>query len=338
VDGIEYVEARDVRRSPFRVALTPLPSLTSALRDAVGAGRSGTPTAWCEAIRRHLRSADYETLAPFITPGTMLVPEPLMGLTNPSCESFADSAERIMATPTGFLAEEIAACSAASGNPAWREAERDPGRWLHRYVGAVLRAWSGFGPVWRHARPALDREMVRVALATARDAQLELLDGLLDHGSVQDGRWRVDCAFYEGRVRFPEDGLVLIPLVAGQRSSITSRSDDVVGSIAYPLRCALTLDPTEPPAATLEALLGIPRAQILRTVRSPTSVGTLAAALRAVPSAATHHVAALEAAGLVIRSRRGRNVLVRRTTRGEALLQLYDADGIGPFANRGDRI
>ncbi|MEN3285246.1 MAG: hypothetical protein V7607_6386 [Solirubrobacteraceae bacterium] len=325
MDGIEYVEAQDVRRSPFRVALTPLPSLSSALRDAAGARRAGTPAAWCEAIRRHLRSSDYETLAPFITPGTMLVPEPLLGSTNPSGESFTEAAERMMATPTGFLAEEIAACSAATGNPAWREAERDPARWLRRYVGAVLRAWKGFGPVWCHARTALDREMVRVALATARDAQLELLDGLLAHASVQDGRWNVACAFYEGRVRFPEDGLVLIPLVAGERSSILSRSGDIIGSIAYPLRCALTVDAaTQRSEATLEALLGVPRAQILRNVGSPASVGTLARVLRAVPSAATHHVAALEAAGLVARNRRGRNVLVRRTLRGDALLQLYD--------------
>jgi DNA-binding MarR family transcriptional regulator len=46
-----------------------------------------------------------------------------------------------------------------------------------------------------------------------------------------------------------------------------------------------------------------------------------------VPSAATHHVTALEAAGLVTRERSGRHVLVRRTARGDALLELYrDSD------------
>ena len=43
-----------------------------------------------------------------------------------------------------------------------------------------------------------------------------------------------------------------------------------------------------------------------------------------MPSAATHHVSALEAAGLVRRERRGRHVVVRRTARGEALLALYE--------------
>jgi len=45
----------------------------------------------------------------------------------------------------------------------------------------------------------------------------------------------------------------------------------------------------------------------------------------AVPSAATHHVSALAAAGLVLRDRSDRSLLVRRTARGDALVALYDA-------------
>jgi DNA-binding transcriptional ArsR family regulator len=323
VAGVEYVEAQDVRRTPFRVAVTPLPSLNSALRDAMGAQRGGTPEAWCDAIRRHLRSQDHKTLAPFLTPNKTLIPDPLLGLTDPPGESFADGVERMMATPIDSLAQEIAVCSAATGSAAWRDAEQDPARWLRRYVASLLRAWKGFGPVWHRARLALDRETERVALATAFDAQLELLDGLFDDASVEDGRWSVRCNWHEGRVHFPEGGLILMPLVAGDRSSIVAQSDDVVPSLGYPIRSLLTFEPRQPPVAALEALLGIPRAQILKTIGSPASIGTLAQALRAVPSAATHHVAALEAAGLVTRDRRGRNVLVRRTARGEALLQLY---------------
>jgi DNA-binding MarR family transcriptional regulator len=44
----------------------------------------------------------------------------------------------------------------------------------------------------------------------------------------------------------------------------------------------------------------------------------------AVPSAATHHVGALETAGLVVRERDGRRVMVHRTSRGTRLVGLYD--------------
>jgi DNA-binding transcriptional ArsR family regulator len=319
-----YIEADDVRRSPFRVALTPLPSLNGALRDAVGAGRNGTPAAWCDAVRGHLRTQDYETLAPFSVSAQTLVPDPLLGLTAPPGESLKDGIERMMATPIEFLAQEISACRAASGNAAWREAERDPLRWLRRYVASLLRAWKGFAPVWQQARPVLDREVQRVGMATALDAQLELLDGLLDDAAVRDGHWRIRCSFDQGRVRFPHSGLVLLPLVAGRRTSIFATMNDIIGSVSYPVPGVLALEPAEPPRAALEALLGVPRSRVLRALGAPTTIGRLAQALRAVPSAATHHVGALEAAGLVERDRRGRNVLVRRTARGEALLALYD--------------
>jgi DNA-binding MarR family transcriptional regulator len=43
-----------------------------------------------------------------------------------------------------------------------------------------------------------------------------------------------------------------------------------------------------------------------------------------VPSAISHHLHNLERAGLVRRTRHGRHVLVQRTTRGTALVNVYD--------------
>lgn len=304
--------------------MTPLPSLQSALVDVVNDGRKGTPPAWRRAIRAHLRESDYETLAPFVTRGQTLVPDPLLGLTDPPGESLKDGIERMFATPVDDLLEEVVACGTATGSAAWREPERNPGRWLRRYIASLLRAWKGFGPVWRQAQAGLDREVERVGVATALDAQLELLDGLVALGAVYDGRWCIRCKFTQGRKVLPETGLVLMPLVAGERGSIIDAQASTMRCVGYPVPSLLTLDVDAPPAPALEGLLGIPRAQVLRALECPTSIGRLAETLRAVPSAATHHVRALEAAGLVTRDRSGRHVLVRRTARGEALLNLYD--------------
>lgn len=79
-----------------------------------------------------------------------------------------------------------------------------------------------------------------------------------------------------------------------------------------------------PPAEhSLEALLGTPRATLLRVLERPASAGAIAEALHATPSVASHHIATLERAGLARRERRGRHVLVWRTRRGAALLDLY---------------
>ncbi len=334
--GVEYIEAEDVRRHPFRVAITPLPSLNSALRDAAGAGRAGTPEPWCAAIRAHLRTRDYETLAPFVTDGPLLAPDPLVGLAKPPGESLKDGIERMMATPVDRLAEELAECNRFSGG-AWTEAARDPAGWLRRYVAALLRAWMGFRPVWRQARGAIDREVERVGTASALDAQLELLDGLVSNGAVENERWGFSWGPEDRRVGIAPTGLVLMPMVAGERAFVVAGEYTSVGHLAYPVRSTFALSPAEPPPAALESLLGVPRAQILRRLESPTSIGRLADALNAVPSAATHHVGALEAAGLVTRDRRGRQVMVWRTPRGEALLALYDDAARTAVAQRGPR-
>jgi DNA-binding transcriptional ArsR family regulator len=132
-------------------------------------------------------------------------------------------------------------------------------------------------------------------------------------------------------MRFPDNGVILTPLVASEASKglaseaskALSLADDVLGYVSYPVRSVLARVP-QPPAAALEGLLGVQRTQILRALRCPASIGTLADILHAVPSAATHHVNTLQAAGLVQRHRHGRNILVDRTTRGQALLELYD--------------
>jgi DNA-binding MarR family transcriptional regulator len=321
--GGVYIKAEDVRRSPFRISVTPLPSLFRVLRGAVGGGSDGQPRAWCDAVRTNLRAADYETLAPFMRPCPMPVPASVVGLAEAPGESFQDGVERMISIPVDLLAEEIARCSAVLGNGVWDVAARDPGRWLRRYVASLLRAWKSFGPVWDQARPALDREVERVGTAAALDAQLELLEGLLHIGVVKHDRWCVRDGFYDGPMRFPDSGVVLTPLVASEASKGLFRVDDILGNVSYPVRSVLARPP-RPAAAALEGLLGIQRTQILRALRRPTSIGTLAGILHAVPSAATHHVNALQAAGLVERHRHGRNVLVDRTARGEALLKLYD--------------
>jgi len=126
-------------------------------------------------------------------------------------------------------------------------------------------------------------------------------------------------------LRLDERGLVLIPQLAGiLRSDLRRRDGDVLTHMAYPLPGANRIVRESAPPESLEALLGLQRTAILRHLDNECSVGALAELLLAVGSAATHHVALLEAGGLVTRERQGRRVLVRRTARGTALLALYE--------------
>jgi DNA-binding MarR family transcriptional regulator len=83
------------------------------------------------------------------------------------------------------------------------------------------------------------------------------------------------------------------------------------------------MERTQEIGASLHALIGIQRAELLAGLERPRFVGELDEILHTVPGGATYHVRRLEAAGVVIRRRRGQRVVVSLTERGRGLLALY---------------
>lgn len=105
------------------------------------------------------------------------------------------------------------------------------------------------------------------------------------------------------------------PIRSSSRRSSSSRltrggpaSAVALTGIGYPLPGAWQAFeggcPTPPP---LEALLGDQRAGILIRLERPATAGDIAATMYASPGAASYQLRALESAGLVTRSRRGRS-------------------------------
>jgi predicted transcriptional regulator len=121
--------------------------------------------------------------------------------------------------------------------------------------------------------------------------------------------------------------MMLIPMVCGPRGLFLAGGTNTVRAFAYPLPGARRADapPADAPGGdSLKALLGEPRAELLRRLDRTVTVGSLAESMVYVPSAITYHVTSLERAGLVLRERSGRRVVVHRTARGTALVNLYD--------------
>jgi hypothetical protein len=114
-------------------------------------------------------------------------------------------------------------------------------------------------------------------------------------------------------------------MLIGPGARLVVERDGAVVRLAYPLPGARRLDPRKGGGgSSLEALLGEPRAGILRRIDRPTTPGRLARDMQFSPSAITFHLDALERAELATRRRQGRHVVVRRTARGTALLHLYE--------------
>ena len=239
------------------------------------------------------------------------------------------------------LAAAIAAADRA-GHPAspWQPVAADPAGWLRAYVHAVRRAWTALEPLWQRAAGTLDREVERVSVALARGAGAELIAERFPYARVAGDALELPAhAAPGGAAREaatgpsapPADGrpvgtggaLVLLPLVAP--ASAAGWTDDY-GDVCLAIRYALPqerFDADGPPPASLAALVGPQRALILTRLERPATAGELAALLHGVPSIASHHLRALERAGLVTREREGRRVMARRTARGSELVALY---------------
>jgi DNA-binding transcriptional ArsR family regulator len=193
-------------------------------------------------------------------------------------------------------------------------------------------AWRCVEPLWRQARPLLDREVARVGTAIVR-GELDLVLGGLHPAS----------RFERGvlRIRDPEPArfdlagrpLVLVPMLAGKQALICNLELPDVAWIAYPLPSMNRL-PQRPPssarsaqarASQLASMIGPVRAHLLLALAHPLTMGELAALTRLAPSAITYHCERLTAAGLIQRERWGRKVTVSRTARGTSLIDLLTA-------------
>ena len=116
----------------------------------------------------------------------------------------------------------------------------------------------------------------------------------------------------------------MVPMLSGPGAAHVWYVDGAFTHVVYPVCDAWRLlDEDAPPPADLDALLGTQRSRILRYLDRPATAGRLAEVLLAVPSAASHHLAIRERAGLVARERHGRRVLVHRTARGTDLPARY---------------
>jgi hypothetical protein len=324
----EYVAAGDLNRAPLHVTLTPMPTVLTVVRDALQDGRRGTPACWREAVRSRLRARDAAVLAPFADRAVTTYPSLLEPVdTRATRERFADALERLSAEGGGALVSALEVSRDMSPARGWELVKGAPDRWLSGYVDALHRCWPAVEPLWDRSLGLLEREEDRLHSLMERDvAPLQAVASISSRLSIVDDCLRI-APTDDGsrRLRVHAGGATVVPMVASGRAGTLSAPGEHLDWLGYPLpESWRAFDGTAPPRASLEALLGTQRAALLRGLDLPQTAGRLAPLLACAPSVITHHLRALEAAGLVQRHRDGRRVLVHRTARGTALLGLYE--------------
>jgi DNA-binding transcriptional ArsR family regulator len=326
--GWEHVLTADLDRKPLQVAISPVPTLMVVLRDALQRGRRGTPVHWRETVVSRLRARDAAVLAPLADPAVTSYPS-LLEPVDPHArrESFPTALERLDAVDGDALVHALEDPRDVSPARGWELVKRAPERWLAAYVDALHRTWPAVAPLWQRSLGLLEREEDRLHAAMGRGvAPTQALASVSPRLSVVDDRLRIAPADSGSRrLRIDEHGATVIPMIAPSRAGTLSAPGEHLDWVGYPLpESWRAFDDVAPPPASLASLVGPQRATLLRALDQPQTAGRLATLLECVPSAITHHLQTLEAAGLITRNRTGRSVIVSRTTRGRALLDLYE--------------
>ena len=120
--------------------------------------------------------------------------------------------------------------------------------------------------------------------------------------------------------------MVLLPSVFCWPRVSASEATSTQTILRYPARGAATVwhaldaDARRDGLPATEALLGVVRARLLDTLRSPASTTVLARQLAVTPSAVSQHLSVLHGSGLLTRQRSGRTVLYQTSELGLALL------------------
>lgn len=327
---VQRLALHDLRATAIAPIVAPLPTAVALIGGALSdPARTGTLPQVRRSLMAQLRARDIAALLPFRPAarrdGAEGRPNEVVPAT--AGASIEEELESVVAIDPEALARNIER-AADAGHPAgpWRPVARDPARWLRSYAQALRRAWVVIEPFWTRSAGLLDREIERVSVALAYGAGPELITQIYPYSSVAGDELLLPSHSGEsGRVRVGAS-LVLQPLLApAAASGWTDDYADVCLAVRYALPSGWrAFEGDHPPPASLAALVGPQRARILHRLDEPATAGELAAMLHAVPSMASHHLRALEAAGLITRTREGRTVRVRRSARGTELVALYD--------------
>jgi hypothetical protein len=276
------------------------------------------------AVRRSGRSA----LPPVLSCAQRAFPDTAATPIPPVVDvSVDEQVRRLRDLPGDTVVDDLTRTFGPNLPAVWRPPAELPRRWLNAYACATADAWSAVSPRWHHAQPLFDLEARRVGAAVVRGCTDVLLNALHPRIRYENGEIWVPST-RELTVGLDGRRLALLPTIAGGAGRLVGFDLPDVVYLAYPVPGQASLgerrsvSPIPPGADSLDQVLGSARGHLLRAAGGPITMGKLAAEVGCSPRMTTYHCTQLEAAGLIVRERRGQSVWVSRTTRGHELVDL----------------
>jgi hypothetical protein len=320
------LELGDTSRIPVSVAVSPHISLVSVLVEVVGGYDRGLPATWRRQIAAAIPEKAVRAVSPLARRGTSVQPDFIVPISPAKDASAASQAEMLRDMSETSVLKGLEDVFGDRLPVHWRPAAEQPRRWAGALADACTATRLATEKLWTKARPLLDREIERIGVAAVRGGTDAVLALLRSHFRFSNGALLLpdaEPALYRAHDR----KLILVPMIAGSRSVVSNFDDEDAIWIGYPLPGLdglLENGRAEPAPGVdgLDLVVGAHRAKLLRHLRKPARMGEIANLLSCAASTATYHCEQLVSAGLIQRHREGQVVLVVRTPRGDALVDL----------------
>ncbi|WP_141703461.1 ArsR/SmtB family transcription factor [Planobispora rosea] len=310
----------------LQISISPNLTALAMITDALAGRRRGLPESWRKTISSQVGPLGQDAVRPLAVPGSSIAPDSIVPRSpidgDVTVQSHVSALQDV--SPDALIKDLEQTFGPGTPPSHWRSAAERPGHWLRGYASALADVWNTAEPLWKCARPLLDREVERVGIAAVRGGH-ELLLGALS-GRIVYGECGLLISDLESSTfELGDRKLVLVPMMAGKDAVIVSLDNPDAVWIAYPVPGADSLwrKPSGPRGDELSAILGPVRAHLLCALERPMTMSMLATDMQLAPSGLTYHCDRLRAGQLITRERRGREVWITRTRRAEELLELF---------------
>ncbi|MER7755985.1 winged helix-turn-helix domain-containing protein [Kitasatospora sp. NPDC097643] len=321
------IDSNGLARSRFVVS--PLHEAVNTLM-ASGLGPRTGPYAWVGRTRRVLRRERLELLSGLaLDQDGGYLPDFLSPHPTGPAPTVEEQLEAVRRTAPERVRAELAiaqhglAAARLNGRQVsdvvLRTLERGPRYFAERVADELGHYWElALAPYWPDARAVLDPEIDQRGRFLARHGSAALFNSLAPELSWVEGRIELESRF---EVALPARMVLLMPTLVTRTIHVIL--DPVDGyhrapTLMYP--AAQPIAVPHAPTTALAQLLGPTRADLLAALVDPATTVALAGRHFLSPGTVSYHLGVLHRSGLVSRVRSGREVLYRRTPRGEELV------------------
>ncbi|MEU5563669.1 ArsR/SmtB family transcription factor [Micromonospora musae] len=318
-----------------RLAVSPINETVMSMWALASPVRYAVHLPWIDRARMTVRRPEVaERVRPLraLARRGCWLPDFLTPAARPNVE-MAEQLDQIAATPPAVVVQDLLATTQRRPLNAFGQALlADPRGLLPQLVDAV-RVWydEAIAPDWPRMRALLDADVAYRAAQLAENGAGRFFEQL--HPSL---RWLGDRVVSDDPFERDFDlrgrGLALNPTVFSGQQVLWNLLEDSLPAGVYPVRAVGTLweATAPPPGDSLARVVGPGRAALLHLLETATTTTDLARLTAMSAGGISQHLGALHAAGLVSRSRQGRQVLYRNTDAARVLLRASrGGDSIG---------